>query len=224
MTRTIVFDFDGTLAIGHGPVLAFADCVAPLAGKDYLARVKTALDEYDAGRGNHRDGYHVVGALAAEDGVAAEALSDAYSRSRDVLGTADAPVQTIDNLGEFLAGLRRHARIVLATNAPAAGIERVLNAWGVRDRFDDVRVSVGKPAGLTPIIEQALESGPVLAIGDIVEYDLAPAIALGADTALVGATAATSPASVTMRGATLTDLRPDIEAWAATAESRTPAP
>ncbi|WP_293697083.1 HAD family hydrolase [uncultured Agrococcus sp.] len=224
MTRTIVFDFDGTLAIGHGPVLAFADCVAPLAGKDYLARVKAALDEYDAGRSDFRDGYHIVGALAADDGVVADALSDAYSRSRDVLGTEEAPVQTIDGLDEFLAGLGRHARIVLATNAPAAGIERVLNAWSVRDRFDDVRVSVGKPAGLTPVIEQALEHGPVLAIGDIVEFDLAPALALGADTALVGATAATSSASVTMRGATLTDLRPDIETWAATAESRTPAP
>ena len=224
MSRTIVFDFDGTLAVGHGPVMAFATCVAPASDDAYVARVEAALADYDAGRSPYRDGYHIVSALAEEVGVDAAVLQDAYTRSRDLLGTADAPVDTIEQLDEFLAQLGAHATVVLATNAPAAGIERVLDSWGVRARFDEIHVSVGKPAGLTPIIERALQQGPVLAIGDIVEFDLAPALALGADTALVGATAATSTASVTMRGQTLTELRPDIEAWAATAVSSTQAP
>ncbi|MDN6499637.1 MAG: hypothetical protein L0K44_07820, partial [Yaniella sp.] len=76
---------------------------------------------------------------------------------------------------------------------------------------------VGKPAGLFNIVESALDRGPVLAIGDIAEYDLAPALQLGADTALVGATAMTSTAPVTMRGASLEHLASDIQTWAAQA-------
>ena len=122
MTATIVFDFDGTLAIGHGPVMAYAECAAPLAGAQYLERVETALAEYDAGGGGYRDGYDVVGSLAAADGVEAAALSDAYTRSRDVLGTPEAPVSAVEGIDEILESLGRHARLVLATNAPAAGV------------------------------------------------------------------------------------------------------
>lgn len=224
MTATIVFDFDGTLAIGHGPVMAYAECASPLAGAQYLERVKDALAEYDAGGGEFRDGYDVVGSLAAADGVEADALSDAYGRSRDLLGTPEAPVDAVDGIDEILESLGRHARLVLATNAPAAGVDRVLESWGVRERFDAVHFTVGKPAGLAPIIRLALEDGPVLAIGDIFDFDLAPAVELGADTALVGATASTSPESVTMRGQTIAALRADIEAWAAAAASSTQAP
>lgn len=224
MTPTIILDLDGTLALGHGPVLAYARHVAPAAAAGYLERVDDALAAFDAGDATYRDGYDVVGSLARADGVDADTMGAAYASSREQLGTDAAPVTTMPGLDAFLAGLAEHARLVLATNAPEVGIDRLLAAWGVRERFDAVHCTVGKPAGLAAIVERAIADGPVLAIGDIAEFDLAPAAALGADTALVGATAATSPASVTMRGATLADLRGDIQTWAATAASSTPAP
>ena len=224
MTPTIVFDFDGTIAIGSGPVMAYAREVARAAADAaLLERIEVALAAFESGDTRYRDGYDVVGSLAEDAGVDTAARSAAYQESRVQLGTALAPVEPVPGLAELLAALRPHARLVLATNAPAAGIEPLLERWGVRDGFDELRFAVGKPAGLEPVIRNALAEGPVLAIGDIVEYDLAPAMALGADTALVGATAAHSPAAVTMRALTLAELRGDIETWAATAASADPA-
>lgn len=224
MTPSIIFDFDGTLAVGQGPVLAYARLAATTAGESYLDRVEEALAAFEAGDATYRDGYAVVGSLASEAGVDAEAMSAAYSGSREQLGTELAPVETMPDLDGFLAGLGEHARLLLATNAPEVGVDRVLDAWGVRERFDSLHFEVGKPAGLEALVRARIAHGPVLAIGDIAEFDLEPARALGADTALVGATADSSPASVTMRGASLADLRGDIETWAATAASSTPAP
>lgn len=227
MRPSIVFDFDGTLAVGHGPVRAYARIAAESAAEGYAERVEAELARYDAGESAYRDGYDIVGSLAADDGVAPEVLEAAYQRSRDALGTPLAPVETADGLDALLTGLGRHARLVLATNAPETGIDRVLRAWGVRDRFDELCFTVGKPAGLTALVARLLEDGPVLAIGDIAEFDLVPALALGADTALVGATAAGAQHAqlpVTMRGCSLAALRTEIETWAATAASSSPAP
>ncbi|RQP10281.1 MAG: HAD family hydrolase [Microbacteriaceae bacterium] len=224
MTPTIVFDFDGTIAIGSGPVMAYAREVARAAADAaLLERIEVALAAFESGDTRYRDGYDVVGSLAEQAGVDAAARAAAYDASRAQLGSELAPVEPVPGLAELLDALRSHARLVLATNAPASGIEPLLERWGVRDGFDELRFAVGKPAGLDPLIREALAAGPVLAIGDIVEYDLAPAMALGASTALVGATAAHSTANVTMRALTLAELRDDIETWAATAASEDPA-
>lgn len=217
MPATIIFDFDGTLAVGNGPVLAYAGQVVEAAGDGFLQRVAEGLAEFEAGNSRYRDGYDVVGTLAAAEGVTAAQLGQAYQRSRELLGTDTAPVATMPGLGDFLTGLHRHARLVLATNAPQTGVDHVLDSWGVRGAFDALHFTVGKPAGLTALVRDALAKGPVLAVGDIAEYDLAPAWSQGADTALVGATAADDHVTVTMRGRTLADLRTAIESWAAAA-------
>ncbi|WP_234948495.1 MULTISPECIES: HAD family hydrolase [Corynebacterium] len=214
MACSVIFDFDGTLAIGHGPVLAYANAVAPYAGEHYVARVEEALRTFDAGDSTYRDGYHVVGELAAQDGVSSGTMNQAYQASREILGTNAAPVNAPVGLADLLAELSQHAELHLATNAPGTGVEQVLDSWGVRPYFDHLHFSVGKPDGLYPILCQALERGRVLAVGDIVEFDLQPAIDLGADTALVGATAAGSDVAVTMRGQTLNDLRGELVSWA----------
>ncbi|WP_229731218.1 HAD family hydrolase [Microbacterium faecale] len=219
MTSTIVFDFDGTVAVGAGPVVAYAREVARHADEAFLARVEATIRAFDAGETDRfRDGYDIVGTLAEESGIDPEARQRAYLASRGLLGTPDAAAELAPGLAEILADLPRETRVVLATNAPAAGVEPALTAWGVRDRFDELIYDTGKPAGLAPIIERALADGPVLAIGDIVENDLSPATAVGADTALVGATAATSTAEVTMRAETLADLADQIVAWARAAQ------
>lgn len=224
MTPSIVFDFDGTLAIGHGPVRAYTQQIASAAGPGFAERVEAELVRFDAGQAEFRDGYDIVGSLARSEGVDDETLQAAYLASRAQLGTGLARVDTMPDLDAFLTGLGRSARLVLATNAPEQGIDRVLATWGVRDRFAELHFAIGKPAGLTRLITALRERGPVLSIGDIAEFDLAPARALGADTALVGATAALSPASVTLRGPSLAALRTDIETWAATAASSTHEP
>lgn len=224
MLPSIVFDFDGTLALGHGPVLAYARIVSPMAAAGYLERVEAELDRFDAGESEFRDGYDVVGSLATADGVPAEILEAVYQSSRVLVGTALAPVDTVPELDAFLAGLSRSARLILATNAPEKGADRVLAAWGVRERFDEIHFTVGKPAGLAAVVTRLLQDGPVLSIGDIAAFDLVPVQSLGVDTALVGATYEISPAQVTMRGRSVDALRTDIETWAASAASSTPEP
>ena len=217
MPATIIFDFDGTLAVGNGPVLAYARQVAEVAGDGFLQRVEAGIAAFEAGNSPYRDGYDVVGSLATAAGVTDAQLSRAYQRSRELLGTEQAPVSTMPGLDGFLSGLRRHARLVLATNAPEVGVDKVLDAWGVRGAFDALHFAIGKPAGLAAVVRDTLAEGPVLAVGDIAEYDLAPAWSQGADTALVGATAADDSITVTMRGRSLADLRTAIETWAAAA-------
>ena len=221
MRPSIIFDFDGTLAIGHGPVLAYARFVADAAGPQFVERVESELANYDAGATEYRDGYNIVASLAEADGVEDKTMAAAYTRSREELGTARAPVRSMPRLDNFLATVGQYARLVLATNAPQEGVGRVLENWGVHNSFDELHFRVGKPAGLSAIVEAELADGPVLAVGDIVEYDLAPALGLGADTALVGATAATSTAHVTMRGASLEHLESDIHTWAVQAAAHT---
>lgn len=224
MLPSIVFDFDGTLAVGHGPILAYARIVAPLAGADYLERVEAELQRYDAGESEYRDGYDIAGRLASADGVSTEVLQATYMASRELVGTALAPVTTVPELDEFLASLGEYARLVIATNAPERGIDRVLAAWGVRDRFAEIHFTVGKPAGLEAVVSRLATAGPVLAIGDIAAFDLTPVQHLGVDTALVGATHKISPAQVSLRGESVAALRTEIETWAATAVTKTPSP
>ncbi|WP_292700871.1 HAD family hydrolase [Microbacterium sp. 69-10] len=214
MTPTIIFDFDGTLAVGDGPVLAFARFAAEAAGDDYISRVESALAAYERGASAYRDGYDVVSSLARADGVDESTLNAAYAHSRTRLGTADALVQPAPGLTELMAELDPQVRVILATNAPETGIPDLLAAWGIADRLQSTHFVVGKPAGLEALVRAALADGPVLSIGDIFVNDLAPARALGADTALVGATASSSTEDPTFRGTTLADLAPRIRRWA----------
>ena len=223
MASTIVFDFDGTVVVGNGPVLAYARQMARYADDEFLNGAIATIEEFEAGRTDRfRDGYDVVGTLATEAGITSDDRQRAYLASREQLGSA-APAAAAPGLKRILEQLPDETRVVLATNAPEAGVVQALGGWGVLDHFDEFIYNTGKPRGLTAIIERVLADGPVLSVGDIVENDLAPAAELGADTALVGATAATSTASVTMRALTLAELADQIVAWAHAAEHDTTA-
>lgn len=220
---TVVFDFDGTLASGRGPVLAYARHVAAAAGDEGIVTATlAALDQVDAGDGTYLDGYDAVRQVALAHGVDEGLFGSAYLASRLSLGTEAAPVATPPGLADFLAELGGHARVVLATNAPETGVERVLAAAGAREHVDEHHFTVGKPAGLAAVVAGYLADGPVLAVGDIWEYDLAAADELGAATALVGARYARADVHPTMRGATLADLYGEITTWAATSAAPGP--
>lgn len=214
MRPTIVLDFDGTLALGNGPVLAFADAIADAVSDDgFRDRAARAVSDFESGSERYRDGYDAVTQTAATAHVAPEVIQAAYATSRGLLGTDRAPVSAPDGLAAFLTHLSDRARLELATNAPGDRIVSVLDAWAVTEAFAARHFLVGKPDGLVPIVTAALQRGPVLAVGDIAEFDLAPAAALGASTALVGATIAHSSAPTTMRGATLAELYDAIDHW-----------
>lgn len=222
MKPSVVFDFDGTLCLGHGPVFAYAreaalgltHAATADSSVDLLDLVEAELSAYDRGKSDYRDGYDVVVSLAKAAGVTDAHLATAYQASRESLGTAAAPTETMPELREFLRELGHRATLVLATNAPNTGIDRVLEQWDVTDLFDEQHFGLGKPAGLSPLVERLLTQGPVLSIGDIYQNDLAPAHAQGADTALVGAKYQQDHPGLTMRAPTLHDLRVDITTWA----------
>lgn len=215
---TVVLDFDGTIALGHGPVLAYARHLADAVHDAGLVdAVEQALGRLGDGTGTYRDGYDAVRQVAASRGVPDAAHGPAYLASREELGTPGAPVHAPVGLDRFLARLARRAGLVLATNAPATGVDRVLTQLGVAGHLTERHFSIGKPDGLVAVISAHLAHGPVLAVGDIWAYDLAPAAEVGADTALVGPTASSPDLAPTMRGATLADLYGAITSWAATA-------
>ncbi|MDJ1370689.1 HAD family hydrolase [Gulosibacter molinativorax] len=227
MTATIIFDFDGTVAVGNGPVLAYARFVAEVIGPGYLDAVAEVLQRHDLGAGRYRDGYDVVGSLARDRGVEEGVLNSAYALSRDILGKEEAAVEPAPGLITLLDSLDPSIHLELATNAPNSGVLELLDRWGIREKFSRLHFSVGKPSGLEPILRDALSRGPVLSIGDIYEFDLAPAAALGADTAFLGANATdrlpgeAAPTS-TMRAHDLATLVPSIQTWATAALAQRP--
>lgn len=242
--RVIIFDFDGTITVGDGPVLAYAEQVAarlaPGLADGFRAAVTAALH----GRtGTHSplttdaiDDYDLVRQVAVSHGAGSSVLSAAYLASRELLATEQAVISAPDlthpagarpsgreDLASWLRRLSTQAYLVLATNAPATGLDRALAVLGITDAFDEVRTSVGKPAGMAPLVEEMLARGPVLSVGDVWVNDLEPVWARGGATALltrggVGDTRATYCAG------TLDGLAPAITAWAAAALPAATAP
>lgn len=214
MKPTILLDFDGTLGLGNGPVTAYARAISSRAGgEEFFSRACSAIVAFEAGEADYLDGYHAVAKIAETAGISAEIRSAAYRSSREVLGTNEAPVGPPAGLNDFFQGIRGRARLVVASNAPGSGILRLLQEWGVLALIEATHFAVGKPDGLLPIVQEALELGPVLSVGDIYAFDLAPAASLGASTALVGPTSQFSPSQTTMRGRSLDNLYPQITDW-----------
>lgn len=203
MSRTdtlLLLDFDGTVAVGHGPVHAYAAAAAsslpPAAAAAFRADVAAALAaDQDGGPHGGRaaplplDGYDLVRLLAERHGVGPLALSAAYLASRHALGTDGAPVSAPPGLAAVLAELRTEATVVLATNAPATRLRPTLVDLGLGGLLDRVVTEVGKPAGLGAVLDGlgAAPAGPVrvLSIGDVWANDLSPVAARGHATALV---------------------------------------
>jgi phosphoglycolate phosphatase-like HAD superfamily hydrolase len=225
VTRTVIFDFDGTLALGRGPIDAYVSEVIAATGEStFAAEVSETLGEFDAGRSTAIDAYDAVRQAAVARGVETEALQLAYRRSREALGTDDALVEGPEGIVPFLERLGQAADVVLATNAPATRLVETLAALGIGHLVPTRHTSVGKPEGLTALVAEALLRGPVLSVGDIYVNDLAPAAALGADTALVGSAWKAFAARTTMAAATLPELYPLIEVWAGVTTPAPPVP
>lgn len=239
--RAIIFDFDGTVCLGLGPVLSYARHVArslePLTADRFMAQVDAALSttgEVDGVR--PIDGYDAVRLLSLQHGVQAPTRDAAYLASRRELATDAAPVCAPDGLADFLAEIRPAARLLLATNAPPIRIDEALEALGLTGCFDAVHTSVGKPSGFGTLLDgllsarpqdpadadRALDARALLSIGDVWDNDLAPVSARGGTTVLVGESARHLPGTGSAAAATATPdfaapalpgLYPGIRRW-----------
>lgn len=218
---SVVFDFDGTIALGRGPLDAYARCVGELAGSAVAEACVEAVRQFLTGTSAYLDAYAAVRSAAIEHGVDDALLSRAYLRSRELLATDEAPIHPPAGFEPFMTALSGVARCVVATNAPLIGLDRALGVLGIAGLITEVHAAVGKPGGLDAIVAALLADGPTLAVGDIWDNDLAPAQRMGADTALVGVGRVRG--KPTMRGADLTDLYDDILGWAARQAGAAPA-
>ncbi|GGH34434.1 hypothetical protein GCM10010921_02140 [Microbacterium album] len=208
------------MAIGPGPVLAYARHVERVLGaaRGFELRVAAEIvtaEERGAYPVSVLDGYDLVRQHALAAGATDEQIELAYRASRSQLGSGQAPVAVPRGIAALLEELRGRVRVALVTNAPATGLDGVLDALGLGGGFHEVHASAGKPAGLRELAAAWLAEGRVLSIGDIWVNDLEPVHALGGDTALVG-----SPpdgATPTFAGQNLPALYPDIRRWASSA-------
>ncbi|WP_241796364.1 HAD family hydrolase [Microbacterium sp. C5A9] len=211
MNSLLLFDFDGTIALGDGPVLAYASQVgAALGDRDgFVDALREVLSSAD---GEVLDGYDAVRRAAVARGADSRLLSRAYLASRTQLATADAPVDAPDGLADFLRAAAPLAELVLVTNAPAIRIDEALDALGLAGLFTRIVTSAGKPAGLDAFLAALPADTRVLSIGDIWHNDLAPAHARGHATALIGGFP--DPAATpTYRAADFATLIPQLDAW-----------
>ena len=220
----LIFDFDGTVALGDGPVRAYARAVAEQAGLgpsfvDDVAAGLAATEGADAGSSEGAgeatgdaaiDAYDLVRVLAVAAGATADALSRGYAASRAQLASDAAPITAPDGLAAFLADV--DAERILVTNAPGVRIPEALAALGLDQHFDQIVVSAGKPDGLAEMLDRLGEDAAVLAVGDIWRNDLAPAHERGHATALVGGYPDPS-ASPDFHARTLPELLPALTDW-----------
>ncbi|GAA2009709.1 HAD family hydrolase [Microbacterium ulmi] len=208
---TIIFDFDGTVALGDGPLLAYARAVAESALPDagFVDAVALSLR---GPRADVVDGYDLIRREALARGVGDDDLAAAYALSRAQLGGPAALVEAPRGLAAFLRDV--DADRVLVTNAPATRLDEALAAMGLTGLFDRVVSDAAKPHGLERLLDELDPAAPVLSIGDVWRNDLAPAHARGHATAFVGGYA-DADAMPTFRAPTLEELLPALAEWAA---------
>ena len=208
--RIVVLDFDGTVAVGDEPVLAYLRGVAGPAADEAFSRWAATGEGY-------RDGYALVADWAATHGVAEETRSAAYAASRAALHSGDAAVAPPEGLADLLRARPVDVRCVLVTNAPVDGIDPVLERLGLTGLLDDAIGDARKPRGMPAVLERllgdaALSPDRLLSVGDVWRNDLEPAAAIGAATAFVDRFERGEGAP-TFRARTLEALLPSIERW-----------
>lgn len=206
--RVVVLDFDGTVAVGDEPVLAYFRGVAGPAAEELFA-------PWAASGTGFRDGYALVADWARRNGVEESARSAAYAASRDALHSGRAAVTAPPGLAALLRSRPADVRCVLVTNAPVDGIEPVLDRLGLSGQVDELIGDAGKPRGMPAILTSLLgDLAPdrLLSVGDVWRNDLEPAAAIGAATAFIDRFGL-GEGSPTFRGRSLEELLPDIERW-----------
>lgn len=184
-STVLIFDFDGTVSQGHGPVLEYARAISFLTGIAGISLdANRALTTTPVSVDNDalpRDGYDAVQRIADRYGVSSEICDQAYQQSR--LSLAASGIHPVPGLANYLRDCPHTT--ILATNSPSTGFAAALKVLGLSDCFDRVINSLGKPNGLARLLHDEYPSAHVIGIGDIWEFDLAPIAARGGETILI---------------------------------------
>jgi FMN phosphatase YigB (HAD superfamily) len=218
----LVLDFDGTVCLGDGPIWAYADGVLPALAPDQARALTEGLAAYLTGEGDpgdFSDGYSAVVRLAGP-AVPPEVLDRAYHASREALASGGVDIHTPDGLPGVLAELGSRVHRVLLTNAPATGMDGLLDRLGLAEAIDEVITSAAKPAGFGRILPALLDGADparLLSVGDLWVNDISRPLAAGCATAYVDRTGA-DPRPAHAKARTLPELYPAIRAWAADPE------
>ncbi|CAA9438849.1 MAG: hypothetical protein AVDCRST_MAG66-4088 [uncultured Pseudonocardia sp.] len=191
--RVLVLDFDGTVCLGDGPGLRYADEVGALLGPDARRALTGAVTAFLAGRSTGsvaQDVYQVVQEHAT--GLPAERVARAYRASRAALLAGGIAVHAPAGLTDLLAGLRPAVHVVVLTNAPQEGLDVLLERLGLAAVVDEAVGDARKPAGMEAVVERLLaehglaaEPRRLLSVGDLWDNDLAGPARRGCATAHV---------------------------------------
>lgn len=173
----LILDFDGTVCLGDGPVLAYADAVAeqiPDASRQALREGLDAFLAEDPTAPAYKDGYAAVAALA-EGLIDTDGLNRAYAQSRTRLAAGTVEITVPTGLADFLDSLAGVAFRVLLTNAPLTGVAESLAALGLTGSIDLIMPDAGKPAGfagLLPVLLANKAPHELLSVGDVWSNDI----------------------------------------------------
>ena len=173
----LILDFDGTVCLGDGPVIAYADAVAEQlleASRPALWEGLNAFLAEDPSAPAYKDGYAAVAALA-EGMIDADGLNRAYSESRARLAAGAVEITAPAGLADFLDSLAGVAFRVLLTNAPLIGVAESLAALGLAGSIDLIMHDAGKPAGFSDLLPMLLKNKApheLLSVGDVWSNDI----------------------------------------------------
>jgi FMN phosphatase YigB (HAD superfamily) len=180
----VVLDFDGTVCLGDGPALAYAEAAFAALPADEGARAHRDLAAWmnGTGTGDHADSYGAIHALA--QGITPDQRREAYQASRRRLVHDDLGVTTPDGLAQLLDDLAEHdVERVLLTNSPAVGLGETLERLDLIGRFDQVVVEGHKGSRMRAHLTTLLgDQDPrrLVSVGDHWKNDVGPAVEIGA--------------------------------------------
>ncbi|MEJ6014215.1 hypothetical protein WG936_10260 [Corynebacterium sp. H127] len=183
----LLFDFDGTVSQGDGPVIEYATALANATGMSAVLTETTATLEQAEVQSDYpdtaapRDGYALVKSIATQLHIPEPVCQSAYLASRSTLSSTG--IKPVPGLANFLQETR--AQKILATNSPVTGIAAALDVLKLGDAFDRVINNLGKPQGLEDLLNGDLAGKDIISIGDIWEFDLAPVAKHGGRTILI---------------------------------------
>lgn len=220
--RVLLLDLDGTVCLGDGPALRYADELAARLDGDGPAAMRAALAAFLRGDGDGgtgaQDVYQLVQEVAAAHGLSRAEQGRAYLASRAALLADGLGVTAPAGLAELLGELDVH--VVVLTNAPLDGLDVLLARLGLAGVVDETIGDARKPDGMGPAVDRLLaahgiadEPWRLLSVGDLWANDLRAPRERGCATAYIDRfDLRQGPADA--RAATFEELYGAVREWA----------
>lgn len=218
--RVLLLDLDGTVCVGDGPALRYADEVAARLDGPGRAALREAVAAFLRGAGDSaaQDVYQVVQEVATARGLAPQEQGRAYLASRAALLAEGLGVTAPAGLADLLGELDVH--VVVLTNAPADGLDVLLDRLGLTGVVDEAIGDARKPDGMGPVVDRLLAEHGIadqprrlLSVGDLWANDLRAPRERGCATAYIDRfDLRQGPADA--RAATFEELYGAVRAWA----------